>query len=909
MMDAEMKMEKWSGLRYRLLSGAVTLLCAVIIVLMRTSQIPSTITVFGIGFPLSDFFIIVGAGLCGYRYGLGLFLIVYVAELIIRQGGLLQSFSLFLYLAVALLSGVIAQRRWYKNKKKTLLAGILLEITLGSLFYVIFAFIFRSSWTNMFQSVVATIPETIVAVLALYMYYRYAGDGLKRSFGIGYLYASDYMERTENSTNLSRRITILSLAESVAFGIISAMLTNALWDVFAGDAKSLEIMAGIGETTLEFSRTMIIISGVLFGWMLSLAVSVIVNEFIVGNIISIVKSQGQLETALAVSEAGSEAKSIFLSSMSHEIRTPINAVLGMDELILRESREETTREYAENIKVAGNTLLGLINDVLDFSKIEAGKMEILSAEYDPVSMLHDLVTMISIRAQKKGLEVKTDISKDIPSKLFGDEIRIKQVITNILTNAVKYTERGSVTLSVTTEKSDDENVTLKVSVRDTGIGIKEEDLGKLFSAFERIEEERNKNIEGTGLGMSITTRLLEMMGSKLEVSSVYGEGSDFSFRLLQRVVSWEPIGDYEKAWKESVKNTPGYRVSFIAPDARILAVDDMPMNLTVFTGLLKQTEVRIDTAESGEECLCMIAEKRYDMIFLDHRMPGIDGLETRQRMNDLEGNLNEDTPVIALTANASAGAKEEYIGYGFSDYLSKPINGLKLEKMIAEYLPKEKVKEAPENVSMDITGLHTDELPQIDGIDWDYARIHLTDENLLMAALKDFYNCIDLHADRLNAMYARLPEDEAFSEYRIQVHGMKSSAATIGIVSLAGMAKRLEIAATDKDPETIRSMNDIFIREWRGYKELMETIPGIAQHDSAERTEFDRDLALGYLEIISIAMDDFDVDRADEALSKLMEISLPEEMKSDMIRLQAYIADVDDDGCREVIEKIKMHMG
>ena len=895
---------KKKQLRYRFLSGAVILLCALIIVLMRTAQIPSTIMVFGIGFPLSDFFIIVGAGLCGYRYGLGLFLIVYISELVFRQGGLLQSFSLFLYLAVALLSGVIAQRRWYRDRKMTLLAGVLLELTLGSLFYVIFAFIFRSSWTNMIQSVVATIPETIVAVLFLYLYYRYAGDGIKRSFGIGYLYASDYMGGSGTSTNLSRRITILSLAESVAFGIISAMLTDALWDVFAGEAESLEIMAGIGETTQEFSRIMIIISGALFGWMLSLSVSVMVNEFIVGNIISIVRDQGKLETALAVSEAGSEAKSVFLSSMSHEIRTPINAVLGMDEMILRESREEATREYAENIKIAGNTLLGLINDVLDFSKIEAGKMEILPVEYDPASMLHDLVTMVSIRAQKKELEVRTDISKDIPSRLFGDEIRIKQVITNILTNAVKYTEAGSVTLGVSAVKADDEHIRLFVSVKDTGIGIKEEDLGKLFSAFERIEEERNKNIEGTGLGMSITVRLLEMMGSTLKVSSIYGEGSDFSFELIQRVVSWEPIGDYEKAWKESVKNTPGYRVSFVAPDARILTVDDMPMNLTVFTGLLKQTRIQIDTAESGEECLHMITEKKYDLIFLDHRMPGMDGLETRSRMDSLDGNLNKNTPVIALTANASAGAKEEYMGYGFSDYLSKPVNGMKLEKLISEYLPEEKVENAPEVSDAGMQGLKTDVLPQIDGIDWDYAGIHLTDENLLMAALNDFLNCIDLHADKLENMYAELPKDEALSDYRIQVHGMKSSAATIGIIPLAGMAKRLENAAAEKELDTIRGMHGIFIKEWRGYKELMEAIPGMSKDEGGKRVEFDKDMAMGYLEIISVAMDDFDVDRADEALSKLMKMSMPEAVNSDMIRLQAYIADVDDDGCRDAIASI-----
>lgn len=617
----------------------------------------------------------------------------------------------------------------------------------------------------------------------------------------------------------------------------------------------------------------------------------------------------KVQSRLAVSEAESKSKSVFLSSMSHEIRTPINAVLGMDEMILRESHEDSTREYAENIKVAGTTLLGIINDVLDFSKIEAGKMEILPNEYDLASTLHDLVTMISIRAKKKGLDLITDISTDVPSRMYGDEIRIKQVFTNILTNAVKYTEKGSVTLALSWERADDEHIKLRVSVKDTGTGIKKEDIGKLFGAFERIDEGRNRNIEGTGLGMSITTRLLAMMGSELKVASEYGKGSDFSFEIVQKVVSWEPLGDYEKAWKESIKNNPVYSASFTAPDAKILAVDDIQMNLTVFAGLLKETRINVDTAGSGEECLDKLTREKYDIIFLDHRMPGMDGVETRKRMAELEGNLNSDTPVIALTANVAAGAKEEYVGYGFWDYLSKPINGQELEKMIADYLPDEKLERRQESDEQKGLSVTAGEYPKIDGLDWDYAILHLPDTALMRSVLSDFFDCIELHADRLEGIYAGLPDKDAMEAYRIQVHGMKSSAQIIGIVPLAGMAKILENAASNDDFETIASMNDIFIKEWRGYKQLLGGIMDDGVRDECSTDDFDVELAYGCLEIIDLAMQSFDLDRADEAMATLEAMPLPEAIRSGVLRLKALVSDVDDEGCSACIEDIKSEMG
>ena len=394
----------------------------------------------------------------------------------------------------------------------------------------------------------------------------------------------------------------------------------------------------------------------------------------------------ELQREKSMADQANQMKSDFLSSMSHELRTPLNAILGMDEMILRSTNEPSTVEYAENIHTAGKNLLGLVNDILDFSKIEAGKMEIIPVDYQLSSLLNDLVNMIHGRAEKKGLEFIVNASHNLPTMLHGDEIRIKQVVTNILTNAVKYTEKGSVTLKVEFQKIIDDRILLWVEVKDTGIGIKQEDIPKLFSAFERIEEKRNRTIEGTGLGMNITQRLLSMMGSKLEVSSVYGQGSIFSFAVEQRVIDWEPLGDFEEAFRNSLKQRRVYHEKFVAPTAKILVVDDTPMNLTVVKGLLKQTRIQITTAESGFECLDLVKAEKFDIIFLDHRMPTLDGVETLQQMRTLKDIPNVDTPVIALTANAISGAREQYLAASFVDYLTKPIDPTALETMIMKYL-------------------------------------------------------------------------------------------------------------------------------------------------------------------------------------------------------------------------------
>ena len=406
------------------------------------------------------------------------------------------------------------------------------------------------------------------------------------------------------------------------------------------------------------------------------------------------KKNAQLEKANALAEearqaamAANASKGKFLAHMSHEIRTPINAVLGMDTMILRETTDMQIKEYALDIQNAGQNLLSLINDILDFSKIESGKMEIIQAEYDFSSLIHDISNMVKAKAEAKRLKLHIYVDENIPSRLLGDDVRIRQVLVNLLNNAVKYTNEGSITLRVG-GRIEGRKAVFDFSVEDTGIGIKEEDIAKLFQEFERIEEKRNRNVEGTGLGMNITTQLLLLMGSKIQVESVYGKGSRFYFTLEQQIVDSTPIGNLEERIQKQATEY-SYMAAFTAPDAQILVVDDNLTNLKVFVSLLKRTRINVDVADRGKACLEMVASKHYDLIFLDHMMPEMDGIETLHHMKELENNLCMGIPIVALTANAITGAKEMYLAEGFDAFLPKPINPEKLEQMILRLLPRE----------------------------------------------------------------------------------------------------------------------------------------------------------------------------------------------------------------------------
>ncbi len=577
-------------------------------------------------------------------------------------------------------------------------------------------------------------------------------------------------------------------------------------------------------------------------------------------------------------EQASHAKSEFLSNMSHEIRTPINAVLGMNELILRECEDDNILSYAENVRSASNTLLGLINDILDFSKIEAGKIDIIPVEYDLSSTLNDMVVMIHNRADDKGLTFSVDFDQNVPKQLFGDEVRVKQVIANILTNAVKYTETGGVTFSVGFDRcEDDENsIILHVKVQDTGIGIKPEDMEKLFSKFERIEEKRNRNIEGTGLGMTITKNLLEMMGTSLQVESVYGQGSTFFFDLRQQVVKWEPLGDYRTSVHMLLKEHKKYREKFTAPEAMVLVVDDNPMNLTVFKSLLKRTKMIIDTADNGEEALAMAQSQKYDLIFLDHMMPGKDGIETLHELRAQTGGSNVDTVAICLTANAISGAREQYISAGFNDYLTKPVHPGKLEDMLISYLPSDKIHKS---LAVDARDDEEEELevPEIllplKGQEWiDLATgiKNSGDVEAYLPLLKIFYESLDEDASVLDGFY----NEENIHDYTIKVHAMKSSARIVGATGFAEKAQLLENAGKAGDVDYIKAHHTAFIDTYRGFKgPLTEVFAG----DEADegKPEADADLLESVYEEIRAMAEENDFDSIKDIFAELEDYKIP----------------------------------
>lgn len=384
-----------------------------------------------------------------------------------------------------------------------------------------------------------------------------------------------------------------------------------------------------------------------------------------------------------------EAKSQFLANMSHEIRTPINGILGMDSMLLKECQDEGLREYAKNIQSAGQSLLSIINDILDISKIESGKLEIIPTRYELFSILNDCYNLTKVKIEEKPITLHMKINENIPAKLYGDEVRIRQVMNNFLSNSAKYTHEGSITFGVDYEEKSEGEIWLIITVSDTGIGIKEEDLEKLFASFTRIEEKRNRNIEGTGLGLSLTKNLVDLMQGEITVKSIYEEGSCFTAKIPQKIIDKTPMGDFDKRYRQYIHQSEEQAISLCAPDAKILVVDDVPMNLIVVKGLLKATKIQIDTAKNGASCLELVQKNRYDIIFLDHLMPEMDGIETLQNMKLLEENPNRNTPVIMLTANAIVGAKEEYMEAGFTDYLTKPVQETLLHEMIMKYLPKE----------------------------------------------------------------------------------------------------------------------------------------------------------------------------------------------------------------------------
>ena len=438
-------------------------------------------------------------------------------------------------------------------------------------------------------------------------------------------------------------------------------------------------------------------------------------------------------------------------------------------------------------------------------------------------------------------------------------------------------------------------VVIRFIVEDTGIGIKAEDLPKLSAEFERIEEDRNRNIEGTGLGMSITIQLLTLLGSKLHVESEYGKGSKFYFELEQKIIEDTPIGDFGSKIQQIAENF-SYTSKICAPEAKILVVDDNAVNRKVLRNLLKETQIQVTEAAGGAECLHLVQESHYDLIFLDHMMPEMDGVETLHRIKALSTFPCEDTPIVVLTANAVSGAKEAYLSEGFDDFLSKPIMPDKLETMIQTMLPEkllQSVTKSTQKLSQQTADneMHLEDLPVVEGLDWNYAWLHLPDMELLAYTVKAFYDQIDTAADCLERAYGQISNIDQLESYRIQVHAMKSLAATIGILPLSGVARVLESAAKDGKIEVILSMTTIFLEEWRSYRQKLQGVFGIGTKIGKQITDYSVIQVL--VEMVRLSMQEMEIDRADELMKQLHEYDFPAEIEQNIQKLAEAVTNLD----------------
>lgn len=701
----------------------------------------------------------------------------------------------------------------------------------------------------------------------------------------------------------------------------------------------------------------------------------------------------QLQLVQAAEEAN-EAKSAFLSNMSHEIRTPMNAIVGMTEIMLRTEVTEEQAEYLSNIKVSGDSLLNIINDILDFSKIESGKMELVEEDYAPMSMISDLGIMFLTRIGEKNIELLYDIDPALPKTLHGDGLRVRQIMINILNNAVKFTETGYVKLSIAVEEKTDADLLLAVRIRDTGSGIRGEDQKKLFQSFSQVDSRKNHSKEGTGLGLAICRQLVEMMGGEIGVSSTYGEGSEFYFTIRQKIAEdipaaylpekktqWqiggafanpylqenfeqlvraygiEPIApetmeklrphvdffftdttNYEKYKdvihasmledkqicvlqnpvqeslrdaKVMVVNKPLYSLNFCqairreqqvayagsadelnfkAPDAKILLVDDNKMNLKVAIGLLAPLQMQIDTAENGKQAIEKIETCTYDLVFMDHMMPIMDGVEATRRIREKEEETGAHLTIIALTADAMSGAKEEFMAAGMDDFVAKPIEIKEICSKLRKYLPQDKIVKTEECL---LVAEETDDLPQIEGLDVE-AGVHYSGSRaLFFNLLGDYYKLIDTKTKKIRQCLS----DGMIRDLTIEVHALKNTSRMIGATGLSERFKELEALGNANDGKALEEKVPEVLELYAGYKSVLQPYGTV---DEASLQETSKDELCRLLIQMADAMDGFDLDGVDAAMAELEQYRMPEELSDDMDALRAAVADV---AMEEVIAK------
>ena len=620
------------------------------------------------------------------------------------------------------------------------------------------------------------------------------------------------------------------------------------------------------------------------------------NELIQGYMMTIVDvtkiiEQNHLMKRLVLqTEDANRAKTNFVSNMSHEIRTPMNSIVGITEILLRSRHSPKEQEYLLNIQSSGRVLLTIINDVLDCSKMEAGKMQLFDEPYDTCSLFHDLRISMENRIGHSGLELIYDIDQDIPCKLKGDMGRIRQVIINLVNNAIKYTEKGSVRFSVHVRQKNTDKVMLYYEVADTGIGIRKEDQKILFDAFQRVEMDRNRYVEGTGLGLTISQNLVNMMGGVIEVESEYGKGSRFFFTIEQTIIDPTPVSAVNYNGQKDNVTEKEAECLFIAPEAHILLVDDNELNLVVAKELLKPLRMQIDTAENGLQAVKMVRGSQYDLVLMDHMMPVMDGIEAAKAIRALPEDKYQKLPIIALTANAMVDARKEFLNAGMNGFVAKPIDFARICNQLKLWLPKDLVRDVPKEEAKKLLAddLSDREIqpedPQM-GFSFEEGVNHCGSKAALMKTIRIFYRTIDSKANKIEQCL----KEGLISDYVIEIHALKSSALLIGAVPLSEAAKELEDYGKQGKTEVLEEKTPDVLTLYRDLKNILRPY---AEKEEDAKKEFSDGEWITALQQIHQCIEQFDLDGVDQIMEQLEEYQVPECIRESMDQLRVYVADV-----------------
>lgn len=620
------------------------------------------------------------------------------------------------------------------------------------------------------------------------------------------------------------------------------------------------------------------------------------NELIQGYMMTIVDvtkiiEQNHLMKRLVLqTEDANRAKTNFVSNMSHEIRTPMNSIVGITEILLRSQHSPKEQEYLLNIQSSGRVLLTIINDVLDCSKMEAGKMQLFDEPYDTCSLFHDLRISMENRIGHSGLELIYDIDQDIPCKLKGDMGRIRQVIINLVNNAIKYTEKGSVRFSVHVRQKNTDKVMLYYEVADTGIGIRKEDQKILFDAFQRVEMDRNRYVEGTGLGLTISQNLVNMMGGVIEVESEYGKGSRFFFTIEQTIIDPTPVSAVNYNGQKDNVTEKEAECLFIAPEAHILLVDDNELNLVVAKELLKPLRMQIDTAENGLQAVKMVRGSQYDLVLMDHMMPVMDGIVATKTIRELPDEKYKKLPIIALTANAMVDARKEFLNAGMNGFVAKPIDFTRICNQLKLWLPKELVQEVPgeeakQLLMNDISDSEIQPENPETGFSFEEGVKHCGSKAALMKTIRIFYRTIDSKANKIEQCL----KEGLISDYVIEVHALKSSALLIGAVPLSEAAKELEDYGKQGKTEVLEEKTPDVLTLYRDLKNILRPY---AEKEEDAKKEFSDGEWITALQQIHQCIEQFDLDGVDQIMEQLEEYQVPECIRESMDQLRVYVADV-----------------